>query len=178
MLITFLYGHDETPVLLPRFFCSNNLAFPRQPLLDLGGFDENFPLAAGEDREICDRWMALTELHFVDSAVVRHRQDLDLLSFCAQHYRYGRGAVHFWASHQARGHAGVRIASWRFYQKMLAFPFSQERPTRATRILLLLILSQAANAAGYIVERWKQRRAQRRVRYGKPEDSPVRPPYP
>jgi glycosyltransferase involved in cell wall biosynthesis len=56
MLVSFLYDYNERADGL-RFFCSNNLVFPRQALLAMGGFDESFPLAAAEDRYICARWL-------------------------------------------------------------------------------------------------------------------------
>lgn len=159
MLVTFLYEYAKANPGQLTFFCSNNLAFPRRSLLDLGGFDETFPLAAGEDRELCDRWIVSHELYFAPAAVVSHRQDLNLVSFCAQHFRYGRGAFHFWAIRQARGGAGLRVQSWRFYWKMLGSPFTREKTMRAMGVSFLLALSQVVNAAGYAAERWKRRRA-------------------
>ncbi len=154
-LISFLYEYNRTASTLSGFFCSNNLAFGRAALLDLGGFEEAFPLAAAEDRDLCARWAARGELHFVPEAVVEHRQDLNAVSFCAQHFRYGRGAFQFWSRRCAEGHAGRRLAPWGFYRRMLLYPFPRTSLTRALAISALLALSQAFGAAGYFAERLK-----------------------
>lgn len=152
LLITFLYTYAEATGRL-RFFCTNNIAFPRQALLDrTGGFDEAFPLAAAEDRDLCARWLLRGELRFVRAAVVQHRQDLTLLSFCAQHFRYGRGAFRFWSRRRAEGGAEHRLESWRFYGQMLAFPFSRASAPRALAMSGLLALSQLVCATGYFAE--------------------------
>jgi cellulose synthase/poly-beta-1,6-N-acetylglucosamine synthase-like glycosyltransferase len=153
MLVTFLYDY-EAAAGNPRFFCSNNLAFPRELLLDIGGFDETFPLAAAEDRDICARWLQRQELHFVPEAIVHHRQDLQLMSFCSQHYRYGRGAYQFWARRRAAGQPGLRVEPLAFYGSMFAFPLRTTPIVKAAVMLPLLALSQVACAAGYFAERW------------------------
>lgn len=152
MLITFLYdGFAQHPDL--KFFCSNNLAFPRLRLLDLGGFDETFPRAAGEDRELCARWNQRYELRFLPDAVVSHHQLLDLRSFSRQHFRYGVGGAHFWSKKTNAGEAGVKVKSVDFYWQMLTFPFSAEKRLRAFTFSSLLLLSQVANMAGYFAGR-------------------------
>jgi glycosyltransferase involved in cell wall biosynthesis len=155
LLVTFLYEYGETGDGHLRFFCSNNLAFPRQKLLQTGGFEEAFPLAAAEDRDICAKWISHGELRFASSAIVRHRQILDFVSFTAQHYRYGRGAFQFWSRRRADGYAGNRVASWRFYWKMLRYPFAHTSIPRALAMSTLLVVSQLACAAGYFSERRK-----------------------
>ena len=68
---------------------------PRRParrLRALGGFDERFGLAAGEDRDLCSRWLEQGgELVYVPGAIVAHSHELDLGGFWRQHYGYGRG---------------------------------------------------------------------------------------
>jgi glycosyltransferase involved in cell wall biosynthesis len=154
LLVTFLYDAD-TSAGKPKFFCSNNLAFGRQRLLETGGFEEAYPLAAAEDRDICARWLLQHgELHFVQAAVVEHRQDLNLTSFCAQQFRYGRGAFQFWSRRRAEGHSANRLESWRW--RMFLFPFSRASFPRALSLSALLALSQLACAAGYLAERRKK----------------------
>jgi glycosyltransferase involved in cell wall biosynthesis len=153
LLVTFLYDYAEATGRL-RFFCSNNLAFPRLALLDqTGGFEEAFPLAAAEDRDICARWLLRGELFYVPDAVVRHRQNLSAISFLAQHYRYGRGAFQFWARRRSEGQSGNRLESFAFYRRMLSCPFSRTPFPRSLSIFVLLAISQLACAAGYFAER-------------------------
>lgn len=152
MLITFLYnGFAQHPDL--KFFCSNNLAFPRRRLLELSGFDETFPRAAGEDRELCARWSQRHELRFLPNAIVKHHQHLDLRSFANQHFRYGVGGAHFWSKKTSAGEAGVKLKPVDFYWQMLTYPFSGEKRLRAMTISSLLLLSQVANMAGYFAGR-------------------------
>ena len=156
MLVTFLYScFDLHPDL--KFFCSNNLAFPRCELLHLGGFDETFPLAAGEDRELCARWQQKYQLHFLAAAVVQHRQVLGILSFALQHFRYGIGAAHFWGKQNVAGEPGVCIKPVHFYWRMLTLPFTMANTPQPFTFLLLIGLSQVANGAGYLAGRVQPR---------------------
>jgi GT2 family glycosyltransferase len=153
ILVSFLYDHARTSPRGLRFFCSNNLALPREPLLRLGGFDTSFPLAAAEDRDLCARWLQQGELHFLSTAIVYHRQMLNLKSFWAQQYRYGRGAYRFWLRRRDEGTPGNRIEPPRFYLRMLCYPFSRAPLFKAVAMSALLGLSQLATAVGYFVER-------------------------
>jgi cellulose synthase/poly-beta-1,6-N-acetylglucosamine synthase-like glycosyltransferase len=158
MLVTFLYEYFGTRHEL-SFFCSNNFAFPRRLLLDLGGFDESFPLPAAEDRDLCARWRQQGELYFVPDAIVAHRQTLNFSGFCRQQYRYGRGAFQFWLRRREEGARGNRLERWRFYYALFRYPFQRERFLRALGMSMLLVVSQAATAFGYFEERSKSLRA-------------------
>jgi glycosyltransferase involved in cell wall biosynthesis len=160
LLIQYLYQYGESNAVLPRFFCSNNLAFPRLELATLRGFDEGFPLAAGEDRDLCDRWVGQRELVFAAEAVVAHHQDLSLVRFLRQHFRYGRGAFHFWDRRKARGATPLRMAPLAFYTGMFLFPLKQFRAPESVWVAILIALSVAANVAGYFAE-WTGARRRR-----------------
>lgn len=150
LLISYLYEDKATRM---PFFCTNNLAFPRRLLLEIGGFDETFPLAAAEDRDICWRWNERYPLRYVAEVAVVHHQNLDFRGFLRQHFRYGRGAFHFHARRGRRGGEGVQVAPVRFYLRMLRFPWSVYPAGIATVHAVLLMISQVANAAGYFYER-------------------------
>ena len=55
LLIDYLYDYYNQQKEEATFFASNNFALPRKLYQQLEGFDTSFPLAAGEDREFCDR---------------------------------------------------------------------------------------------------------------------------
>lgn len=58
-------------------------------------FDESFPLAAGEDREWCERLAAAGHrLEWETDAWVEHHQQLSARGFWDQQVRYGRGGAH------------------------------------------------------------------------------------
>jgi cellulose synthase/poly-beta-1,6-N-acetylglucosamine synthase-like glycosyltransferase len=156
ILVTFLYDYFNARHEL-NFFCSNNFAFPREPLLKIGGFDETFPLAAAEDRDLCARWRRSAELRFIPEAVIEHRQFLNFRTFCRQQYRYGRGAFQFWLRRREHGGGGVRLEHQQFYTRMLGFPFGRAPFGKALAMSLLLVISQFATALGYFEERSKYR---------------------
>lgn len=150
LLVSYLYNYTDTRM---PFFCTNNVAFPRRLLLEIGGFDETFPLAAAEDRDICGRWNARFPLRHVPEAAVVHHQALDFAGFVRQQFRYGRGAVQFHRRRIQRGDGGVRVAPFQFYSRMLQFPWGMYPAGLAALHMLLLVVSQVANAAGYFYER-------------------------
>ena len=153
LLVTFFYEEVNTSLHGLPFFCANNIAMPQEPLLQLNGFDESFPLAAAEDRDLCARWLERWEMHYLPTAVVLHRQALNFRSFWSQQYRYGRGSYQFWLR---RGDAQLqhRIAPLSFF-RMLKYPFSQARVFTALKMTALLGISQLAIMMGFVAERRK-----------------------
>jgi len=137
-------------------FCtSNNLAVPTAGFVELGGFDETFPFAAGEDRDFCDRWRASGRaiVHAPD-VVVHHAHPMTLRSFWRQHFRYGRGARRLHERRFARGAGGIALQRPSFYLGLLAFPFREVAPSSLPACMSLLLVSQVATAGGYVVERF------------------------
>jgi glycosyltransferase involved in cell wall biosynthesis len=153
MIVSFLYDYAERSKGL-KFFCSNNLAFPRRALVELGGFDESFPLAAAEDRFLCARWLTQGSLHFVPAAVIEHRQRLTLRGFLRQHYRYGVGAVHYWRRLEAEGGPRNEFEAGNFYSSFVMYPWGKVGWGQALPMSMLIIASQAALALGYYAERF------------------------
>lgn len=77
-------------------FATANLACPTNRFCELGGFDESFPLAAGEDYDFCHLWQhAGDPALYAPRAIVRHSHWLGLRSYCRQHFAYGRGLLQF-----------------------------------------------------------------------------------
>ncbi|MGH7791073.1 MAG: glycosyltransferase [Thermodesulfobacteriota bacterium] len=156
-LVSYLYDYYNLSYKRTRLFISNNLAVPAEQFRTIGGFDTSFPLAAGEDREFSDRW-----LHhgyrtiYAPEALVYHAHPLSLLSFCRQHFNYGRGALRFHELRAQRSQARVRPEPPTFYLNLLRYPFSQTQGWRALLASTLLTVSQAANAAGFLWESMNQ----------------------
>ena len=147
----FLLGYYNRDPARAGFGTSNNLAIKRAELLAVGGFDEGFEHAAGEDRELvrrlCDRGRAVA---YAPDASVRHSHRQDLLQFWKQRYGYGRSAALF------RERVGqVRVEPLSFYTGIV-----RSVPSGSGRITLigLLLLSQVANAAGFLHETVRMRR--------------------
>jgi glycosyltransferase involved in cell wall biosynthesis len=153
LLIDHLYAHHNGSGK-PRFLASNNVAFPRRALLDAGGFDAAFPRPAGEDRELCDRWLGGgRRMAFVPDAIVQHAHDLGPVTFWRQHFAYGRGAAAFRRVRARRTGVAIPFETWRFYADLVRAPFRDGGGTRALGLAALLLIAQLANAAGYAWER-------------------------
>jgi GT2 family glycosyltransferase len=137
------------------FFTSNNLAVPTGLFRTRGGFDTGFPLAAGEDREFCDRWARLGgRLTYAPDAVIRHGHPLTFRGYWRQHVNYGRGALRF---HRLRTRAagGRRTGTpLSFYLRLVTYPLTRAAGTRRLSLTALLALAQIATAAGY----WREGR--------------------
>jgi GT2 family glycosyltransferase len=153
-LLDYLYEYFPRAHGLSPFFASNNLAVPAARFHQLGGFDEDFPLAAGEDRDFCDRWRERGwPAAFAGDAVVRHAHHLSLRPFWRQHFNYGRGAAHLQAARARRLEVyRLKPEPLGFYAGMLRYPFAHYTFGKAALRTLLMALSQTATAAGYMSE--------------------------
>jgi GT2 family glycosyltransferase len=152
-IVDLVYAHYNRRAA--RFCASNNLALRAEDFAAVGGFDEDrFPFAS-EDRDLCDRWRASGRtLRLVPQAVVHHAHELDLRGFVAQHLAYGRGAARYHAARAARGTGRLRDETPFHLDPSLYLRTLRLRPAgRAARLAALLSLWQAANAAGYLLER-------------------------
>ncbi|MEY2540344.1 MAG: hypothetical protein QOG67_4084 [Verrucomicrobiota bacterium] len=137
-----------------HFFPTSNFALAARRFRELDGFNEGWPLAAAEDREFCYRWLqrGFVMMHEPE-AKVYHRHPLTLGGFCRLHFRYGRGAYHYHRLRAGGGGEGGLKPDWGFYWSCIRYPFQRMSMARAALVTMLLILWQAANAAGYF---WQQ----------------------
>lgn len=158
VLIEYLYEYYNDENESARFFITSNLAFPAESFRQSGGFDRTFPLAAAEDRDMCDRWredgLALV---FDPNAIVRHRHALGLRAFIRQHFTYGRGAHHLHRARAKRGMAQIQVEPMQFYTRLILYPMRVGAGLRAPLLSILMLVSQAAYASGYFLERWWSR---------------------
>lgn len=136
------------------FFATNNIALPKEVFAQVEGFDERFPLAAGEDRDFCARCHQQGhEMVFVPGAQVRHYHALSCGRFFRQHFNYGRGAFFYHKIEAARGSRGkLEVEPLRFYFDLIRYPLTI-KARRGIRLALLMFLSQAANTSGFFVEK-------------------------
>ncbi|PSM50225.1 glycosyl transferase [Chroococcidiopsis sp. CCALA 051] len=150
VLIDFLYEYYNADRDRSSFFASNNLALPAERFHSLGGFDTTFPLAAGEDREFCDRWLQHGyQMIYAPEAQVYHAHKLTLYAFWRQHYNYGRGAFCFHQVRARRNMERIKVEPLSFYFNLLKYPFSQGASQPALAIATLFMLSQIANVSGF-----------------------------
>ncbi|WP_412069232.1 glycosyltransferase [Rubrivirga sp. IMCC43871] len=148
LLIDYLYEYFGPESGRVPLVASNNLALPADAFRALGGFDETFPLAAGEDRDLCARWHeAGRPFGHVPDAVVLHAHALGLRSFWRQHVGYGRGARYY--HHLRPDSAGPDPEPLAFYTDLVRYPLRHAAGARAWRLVALMAVSQVANALGY-----------------------------
>lgn len=157
VLIDYLYGFYNTDLEQSSFFASNNFAMPAGRFQTLNGFDTSFPLAAGEDREFCDRWLHHGDrMVYAPDAQVYHAHRLTLKTFWRQHFNYGRGAFCFHQVRAQRTQDRVRVEPISFYFNLLTYPFLHPSSQPPILLAVLLFLSQVANVAGFFRERTKK----------------------
>lgn len=162
-LVDRLYAHFEAQGAhaSTRFFTTSNLCVPTARFREFGGFGAGFPLAAAEDRDLCERWQQRgLPLRYQADAVVLHRHALTFRGFSRQHFRYGRGAYHLEGARRRRGMPAPRVESLRFYWELVRPPRRSGAGLagRAAAIGALRAWSQAVYAAGYGWERLVRRR--------------------
>lgn len=117
------------------FYSSNNLCLAAAHFHKSGGFDESFPEAAGEDRELCVRWQrGGGKLRWVPDAAVFHHHPQSPLAAFAMHYRYGKAARLL----STKQPAGPRISRSALFRLLVRRGY-----------LGPLLVSQAAVACGY-----------------------------
>jgi glycosyltransferase involved in cell wall biosynthesis len=161
-IVDYLYHYYGDHPSQQRFFTTNNLVVPRAEFMDIGGFDENFELAAAEDRDLCERWLISgRELQYAPDVIVDHAHTLSFSDFNQQHFHYGRGAFDLLRSRARRGEESFRLEPVRFYSGLVAYPLRHSQTGRGVRLALLHFWSQVAYGAGYFFERirrgWKLR---------------------
>jgi len=161
-LVDFLVDQSRAGGGQGRLLTSNNLCVPRVAFQELGGFDEAFRGAGGEDREFCLRWAhAAGRTLYAPEAVVLHAHDLTFAGFLRQHHAYGRGAALLRRRALAHGYGPLPLEPASFYWQLVTHPLRARDARARLQQTLLFLLSQAANATGYFRERLPSR-AQRR----------------
>jgi len=156
-LLDYLYEYFFKGSSPFRFFASNNIAVAAARFRGMGGFDPRFSLAAGEDRDFCYRWLQSGgRLTQIPGAIVTHCHFLSLASFLRQQFNYGRGgAIYDWLRTQ-QGANRLRLQPVSFYTNMLGYPWRTESGWNALIGSVLLLLSQVANAAGFLSQASQQ----------------------
>jgi GT2 family glycosyltransferase len=155
-LIDYLYAYYNSTAQQAQFFASNNFALSAELFRTLGGFDTTFPLAAGEDREFCDRWLDQGyQMVYAPEVQIYHAHKLSLRSFWRQHFNYGRGAFCFHQIRSQRHVERIKVEPLSFYFNLLTYPLLVRSP-QPIFLSLLLLLSQIANISGFFWERYSQ----------------------
>lgn len=157
LLIDYLYDYYNLQRKTPLFFASNNIALPREIFKKIGGFNTNFPLAAGEDREFCDRTLQEGySLNYIPEAKIDHAHYLTLRKFWRQHFNYGRGAYFFHQIRAERLQTNIKVEPITFYYNLLTYPLKHKSLREGVLIASLFWLSQVANVMGFLKQKLKE----------------------
>lgn len=168
LLIDYLYSYYNADPNRAGFLTSNNIAIAADRFRAIGGFDTTFPSAAAEDREFCDRWLSYGyRMIYASDVIVYHAHPLTFRTFLRQHFCYGRGAFSFhcirarrtfqYHRMRARRRTGrIELEPLRFYLNLLRYPLEGSRNRRKFWLAVLLAVSQVANIAGFLLERYKK----------------------
>ncbi len=136
------------------FFASNNLTMPTALFHAVGGFNEAF--TTSEDRDICDRLRHHGfQMTYAPEVLLSHCHLLNFRTFWRQHFNYGRGAYRYHRARAQRGTGRFR-PDLKFYSDLFLYPFSIGQRQQALSIAVLLVISQVANALGFLMEGLKQ----------------------
>ncbi|MCP4399605.1 MAG: glycosyltransferase family 2 protein [bacterium] len=151
LLIDYLYEYFNADPEHAQFLTSNNLALPAEHFHALGGFDNSFSNAAGEDREFCDRWRHHGfQVVFAPELMMYHAHHLSLRSFCRQHFNYGRAAFRCRQLAAQRNWESMKVEALTFYLNLLKYPVRQTQGGRRSFLIaVLFLLSQVSNTTGF-----------------------------
>lgn len=154
LLVSHLYEQFNADPDDATFFTGNNMAFPAERLREINGFDSRAMRAAGEDRELCDRWRRHGyRMRYIPEAIVWHSHEMGLRGFWRQHFNYGCGAYFYhWTRARLSGER-LQVEGPGFYAKLVWFPFTHGMGLLAPVLSTLMVLSQVANALGFFWER-------------------------
>ncbi|MEG5044623.1 glycosyltransferase [Microcoleus sp. B4-C1] len=163
MLIDYLYNYYNEIAEYSKFITSNNFAISANKFKQIGGFNEQFPLAAAEDREFCQRWIKHGyNIVYEKNAIIHHWHELNFYTFCQQQFNYGRGAYSF----QNLQKPGRKIQPRFFYIELLLYPL-KIGGYKNMGIATLFLVSQIAVATGLIYQKFTS------SRHPSPEQQPT-----
>lgn len=132
---------------LSSFLVTCNAGYKKDILNQLGQFDDRFKRASGEDRDLNIRILKQGgKLKLDKNILVYHDRDLSLFAFAKKNFNYGKAAYCIYAKYPAHKsvsshgyyilYASILRRYGTLHEKAIAF--------------LLLTLSQAATALGYV----------------------------
>ncbi len=129
-----------------EFISTCNASYKKDVLVRIGGFDEGFCGAYGEDRDINIRLIKeKCKLRLVDDILVYHDRRLRFFGFVRRHFKYGQGAYQVYKKHPEVGY--LSFSSYVSFYRSIINKYSglKER----ILVFFLLTLSQILTVCGY-----------------------------
>jgi len=157
-LVSYLYFYYNKNSKEAHFFTANNIALSKKCFLAVGGFDQEWGIAAAEDREFCDRWLLSGyQMTYAPEAVIYHAHPMSLTGFWHQQFNYGRGAHFFHRTRNRRNQDLMKFEPLSFYLNLIRYPFLRFKKVKAVSISGLIVLAQAATVVGFFWEQFKSK---------------------
>ncbi len=148
-IINFLYSYYNEYKENAKFFTSNNFTITTKCFKEIGGFNEKFYFAGGEDTELSNRcYIKKYKMIYTSEIVIFHWHKLTFKSFLKQQFNYGRGAYLFTEKPK-------KPVS--FYIKLLIYPIFDRQGIEKILIATLFLISQIAVTTGLLWECWHQK---------------------
>lgn len=153
-LIEFMYGYMRDATNNHLLLVSNNAAYKRVVFTAVGGFNETFPLAAGEDMELGYRLVANGyRQQYWPAAQVWHHHNLSRWGHVRQQFRYGRGGHFFLQAMAEQAKQGQVIQPGSAQNFYLALGASVRQQREPWSFSALVAVAQAAYRLGQFYQR-------------------------
>ena len=154
LILDLVYDHSNPGPHNAGFLASNNWLCQRDLFFQIGGFDESFRQAGGEDRDFCSRWQAAHyQIVWQKDAIAEHWHHQNFASFLKMHLRYDRGAYSFHTSSVQSDRLETK-STVRFYMHTLPslIRHMQDIPSwwKRKQLVGLLFIWQIVNVLGFI----------------------------
>ena len=130
----------------PIFICTCNAGYKKSSLEMVGGFDESFKNAAGEDRDINIRLFNKNRVLRLDKNIaVFHDQGGKFNTFAARYFRYGKAVRFLRLKHSSQG----RLSRNSYAKLYLLIAGKYKKKLDMCVALSLVIFSQLLIVLGY-----------------------------
>lgn len=142
------YGGYDIPGLM-----TNNVAYRKDVLLEVGGFDSNFPIAAGEDADLKLRIAAEGYPLLYIPMGVEHYRSYTFKSQCRMAIRRGLGAYLFEKKHfkpPSAARIGLRLVKRTLYIFINLL-------NESWKISIFIYLDQLGDVFGQLIAWWKEK---------------------
>jgi glycosyltransferase involved in cell wall biosynthesis len=159
-LVEFMYGYMRDEAHNHLMLVSNNVAYKRAAFTAVRGFNEMFPLAAGEDMELGFRLVAHGfRQGYWPAAQVWHHHDLSSWGHIQQQFRYGRGGHYFLQALAEQAQNGRVIQPGSAKEFYIALGESVKQQSEPSSFLVLVTVAQVAYRLGQFYQRQVSRLA-------------------
>jgi len=114
-----VYRHHHLMPEYPRAFGSYNFAIRRSVFESVGGFDQRYRRASGEDNDLSYRVLkAGGRIRFLKDALVDHYHQTEAINYLKEQFRHGLWRVRMYADHPAM----ARGDDYTFWKDMVEIP--------------------------------------------------------